>query len=96
MTLTDKSTASVIRFMKERFDLDMTAEQVRGIAERQKIVAVINKYESIADTYEREYWLDAIAVEWAGREAWPCNNDGPQPTFATDLIAGYKRMREAT
>jgi hypothetical protein len=94
--LSDKATASVIEFMDKRYGLAMTAEQVQAICDRQKITKVINENSGIDDTYPREYWLDAIAVEWAGRDHWPINNDGPDPDFSTQLIKGYLRMTKGT
>lgn len=90
--LSDYSVASVICNMKEWFDFDMTTDEVQAIVAKQNehFFEIIGD-DGISDTLPRGYWLDAIAREWAGREYWPANMDPPDPTFATDLVAGYKR-----
>lgn len=95
-TLSEKSVQSVIRNMAERWGFEITAEEVQAIAAKQskRFFEIIGN-DGISDTLPRGYWLDAIAREWAGREYWPANMDPPDPTFGSDLIAGYERMKEA-
>jgi hypothetical protein len=94
--LSEQAVKSIIAEMTERYTLDMTPAEVQAIAAKQDdhFFEVVDP-DGIDDTMPREYWLDAIAREWAGRDEWPCNASPDDPTFVTDLVAGYKHMVEA-
>jgi hypothetical protein len=93
LSLSDATIANIIAWCKEHWDMDFTVEHVRIIAHDPHTIEAIEDSRGVSDTYPREYWMDAVAAKFTGREEWPCNNDDIDgKDFAHQLWAGYKRL----
>jgi hypothetical protein len=88
--LPDGVLADIASFMHTRYNLDFTP------AEIETLIIETDLAPSIAmgwpDTDEREMWLDALSVKFAGRH-WPCNMDSDD-SWVEDFVRGYRQWKK--